>query len=264
MPHDFVKPEYLEKLKQLCLFDDILMRKAFENDIPATELLLHILLDNDKIKVEKVITQYSITNLIGHSVQLDVLAKNELGQYINVEVQSNKEGAAPQRARYNVGLIDSAHFPKREDYRKLFDTYVIFITKEDVLNEGRPIYHIERIIEEAGNYFNDGAHIIYVNGENCDSSTILGKLMHDFNCTNPNEMYFDILKRNLKYYKESEEGVQTMCSVMEDLKKQGQIEGEDRLALLLQKLYSLGRTEDAQRALKDKPFRHSLMKEFAM
>ena len=76
MANDFIKPEYLEKLKNMCLFDDTLMRKAFCENIAATETLLKIILNNDNISVQKVIGQY-----------------------------------------------------------------------DDILGEGRPIYHIERIIE---------------------------------------------------------------------------------------------------------------------
>lgn len=39
--------------------------------------------------------------------------------------------------------------------------------------------NIERHIEETGELFDDGQHIIYVNGENKDTSTALGQLMVD-------------------------------------------------------------------------------------
>ena len=40
--------------------------------------------------------------------------------------------------------------------------------------------------------------------------------------------------------------------------------GETRLANLLKKLYSLGRADDVQRAINDKNYRDTLMKEFAI
>lgn len=40
--------------------------------------------------------------------------------------------------------------------------------------------------------------------------------------------------------------------------------GETRLANLLQKLYSLGRTDDVQKAINDKNYRDILMKELAI
>ena len=70
MANEFVKPEYLDKLKEMCLFDDTLMRKAFGESIDATETLLQIIMDNDKIRVQNVIGQYDVTNLLGHSARL--------------------------------------------------------------------------------------------------------------------------------------------------------------------------------------------------
>lgn len=64
-------------------------------------------------------------------------------------------------------------------YNDYPETYVIFITQNDVLGDGLPIYHIRRHIEENGKLFDDGQQIIYVNGENTDTSTALGQLMAD-------------------------------------------------------------------------------------
>lgn len=228
MANEFVLQEYMESLAKMRLIDDTLMRKAFENNIPATETLLHIILENDKIKVVKSYSQYSVTNLFGHSVQLDVLAKDEQGRFFNVEVQSAGKGAPPQRARYYAGVVDTNHFPKSKDYHALFDTYVIFITKQDILGEGRPIYHIKRTIAESGNDFGDGSHIIYVNAELCHEDTALSKLMHDFLCTDPKDMYYATLKNRVKYYKDTEEGIQTMCEIMDAIRAKGLAEGRQK------------------------------------
>ena len=44
------------------------------------------------------------------------------------------------------------------------ETYIIFITSNDVLKGGLPVYTIERTIQETGELFGDKAHIVYVNG----------------------------------------------------------------------------------------------------
>ena len=56
--------------------DDIFMNKVFDNDIGRTALLLRIILKNDKIKVIKATTQQKLKNLLGHDLQLDILAQN--------------------------------------------------------------------------------------------------------------------------------------------------------------------------------------------
>ena len=101
----------------------------------------------------------------------------------------------------------------------LTETYVIFITENDVLKSGLPIYHIDRIVQETGEPFGDEAHIIYVNSQIKDE-TELGKLMHDFSCTDPKDMYYKILADRVRYFKEDEEGVLTMCREMENMRKE--------------------------------------------
>ena len=121
------------------------------------------------------------------------------------------------------------------------ETYVIFITENDVLGGNKAIYHIERIIKETGNDFSDGAHILYVNGAYRDDSPI-GKLMHDFSCKNPDDMYFKILADKTRYYKEDAKGVAAMCKIMEEL-----IDNEKKeIALKMLKDKKLKREEIAQ------------------
>lgn len=69
-----------------------------------------------------------------------------------------------------------------------------------------------------GERFDDGSHILYVNGAFRDESPI-GKLMHDFSCTNPSDMYYGVLADRVRFFKESKEGIAVMCKVMEDMRK---------------------------------------------
>ena len=78
-----------------------------------------------------------------------------------------------------------------------------------------------------GELFNDGEHILYVNGEYRDDSEI-GKLMHDFSCWNPDEMSFDLLKSVTKYYKENPEGVEIMCRAFEETRNEAFAKGREQ------------------------------------
>ncbi len=110
-------------------------------------------------------------------------------------------GAHPKRARYHESLIN-AHisFPK-EKWNQIPRVYVIFIAEHDVLGYGLPIYHISRRINENNEKFNDESVIIYVNGAIWDD-TPPGRLMHDFQCQNADDMYYEVLREKVKYYKE--------------------------------------------------------------
>ena len=63
-------------------------------------------------------------------------------------------------------------------------------------------------VEKMLNYkqFDDGEHIIYVNGSDKNASTELGKLMHDFFCTSPDDMHYKELANKVRYFKEDEKG----------------------------------------------------------
>ena len=86
----------------------------------------------------------------------------------------------------------------------------------------------------------NGSYIIYVNGQLANDHTALGRLVHDFSCLNSKDIYDETFKECVKRYKETEEGIQTMCSVMEDLRKEGMQQGLDQGIELMAKLYSLG------------------------
>lgn len=150
----------------------------------------------------------------GRSVRLDILAVDRNNRAYNIEVQRSDRGASEKRARYNSSLLDANLTDSGEEYDALNETYVIFITENDILRAGLPIYHIDRTVQETGMIFNDQAHIIYVNSQIKDE-TALGKLMHDFFCTDSSKMYYPILANRVWYFKENEKGVATMCRAME-------------------------------------------------
>ena len=85
------------------------------------------------------------------------------------------------------------------------DTYTIFIIEKDFYGKGEAIYVIERINLTTGKSFEDGEHILYVNGEYRGESEI-GKLMHDFNCTKADDMNFDLIAERTRYLKENPKG----------------------------------------------------------
>ena len=206
---------HYEVIQELTLMDDVFMTKIFEDNIECTELVINIIL-NKKLKVKSVKTQYTVKNLQGRGVRLDIHAESEDGKQFNIEIQRQNKGAGEKRARYNSSILDANSLISGEDFNKLPDTYVIFITENDVFKHNKPIYLIERTIIGEGELFNDGSHIIYVNNKIQDD-TPLGKLMHDFKCKSPEQMNYEILAERIKYFKETEGGSDKMSTFVEDL-----------------------------------------------
>ena len=58
----------------------------------------------------------------------------------------------------------------------------------------------------------------------------IGKLMHDFSCTDPDDMYYDELAERVRFFKESKEGVVIMCRAMEDMRNQTVLESMKAVA----------------------------------
>lgn len=231
LPEEFVRKnaKYVKLLRGFRLLDDDFMSKVFE-DTACAQLLLNIILERDDLTVREVHGQYTIKNLQGRSVRLDILAIDQYGKHYNIEIQRRDEGADAHRARYNSSLLDANLTEPGDCYTALGETYVIFITERDVLKAGLPIYHIDRIVQETGAAFGDGSHIIYVNAQH-KNDTPLGKLMHDFSCTSAEEMNYPVLAERVRYFKEDVKGATAMCREVEKLvmeeKRQSLMEGRE-------------------------------------
>ena len=225
---DFEKKhqEDLQRLRGCRLLDDDFMTKVFE-DISCAELLLRIILNDEGIRVLEAHSQRGIKNLQGRSVKLDILAVDSHNRVFNVEVQRSDRGAGAKRARYNSALIDANVTEPGDQYEDLNETFVIFITENDVMKAGLPIYHIDRVVRETGKLFEDEEHIIYVNSQIKDE-TKLGRLMHDFSCTDAKDMYNKVLADRVRYFKEDERGVEIMCREMEIMRNQAHEEGIEK------------------------------------
>ncbi|EOS22944.1 hypothetical protein C806_03566 [Lachnospiraceae bacterium 3-1] len=216
--------EDLQRLRGFRLLDDDFLTKCFEGDTASIELVLQIVLEKPDLKVLDVRTQVFVENLLNRSVRLDILATDSTGAKLNVEVQRSDKGAGRKRARYNSSMMDANLLKKGEDFDKLPETWVIFITENDVMGKGLPLYPIERCFLETGERFEDGSHILYVNGA-YRGDTPIGKLMHDFSCIDAADMYYGTLANRVRFFKESKEGIEIMCKAMEDMRNESLQEG---------------------------------------
>ncbi|WP_337514724.1 hypothetical protein [Dialister succinatiphilus] len=127
------------------------------------------------------------------------------------------------------------------------------------------LQNVNRIIEELSRPFNDGEHIIYVNGDYHGSDDI-GKLMNDFRSSKVDDMILEPLKETVNRYKNNPREVAAMCADLEkwsmDERSEGRAEGAELLARLLKMLQAEGRTDDVRLALEDKEAREKLYKEY--
>ena len=220
--------EALAILDNLRLMDDNFMTMFFDQNFNATTLMLSIILDRKDIVVKRIEVQKVEKNPTtdGRNVILDIFAEDAKGKNYDIEVQRADRGAARKRARFLSRVLDSRMLKKNEDFSKMCDSYVIFITENDVMEKGFPMYHVNRHIEELDNEsFDDGNHIIYVNGAYKDDSSDIGRLMHDFRSTSSKDMFYDVLKDGMYHYKETEGGKAMTCKAIEAYGYEQRFEG---------------------------------------
>ena len=232
-----MQEKYLEALKKFRLIDDAFFSACFDDNAKDVEYILRIILDKSDLKVLNVQTQKSVENIYGRSVRFDVFATDTKGKLYNIEVQRADSGAIPQRARYNSVMLDYHELNKQEDFRKLPESFVIFITENDVVGDGEKIYHIDRIVKETNKEFGDGTHIIYVNGAfKGEEGKPLDDLIHDFFCENPEEMRHKQLAERVSFLKENKGEVDSMSSIIAEIfkdeiaeaKAEGKAEGKEK------------------------------------
>ena len=215
---------YKEKIKHFTIMNDIFMRNVLK-ETACTEYILQVIMNRTDLKVIDQTLQKDYKNLQGRSAILDCVAKDAENNFFNVEIQGENDGASPKRARYHCGLLDMNLLNPGELFDSLPETYIIFITKNDVLGYNQPISHIQRRIKETEDIFQDGQHILYVNSKKHDD-TELGRLMHDLHCKEADKMYSNVLSARVQQLKETEEGVNQMCQELEEIYNEGVERGE--------------------------------------
>ena len=216
-------------MRRLRPIDDDFMRCLFKDNIPLAELVLRILTGKPDLVITSCQTQKDMKRLVGaRSICLDAYGTDTTGKKYDLEIQRADKGADPHRARYHSSVMDVENLNARQAFHELPDTYTIFIVEKDFYGMGEPVYPIERMNLLTGKPFEDGEHILYVNGEYRGTSDI-GKLMHDFNCTDADDMNFKLMAERTRYLKENPKGVSEMCKVLEDMQKEIRIDTAKRM-----------------------------------
>lgn len=191
-------------IDKMTLFDDNLMSLVFGQNIETTELLLRVIMERD-IKVIEFRGQDELKNPVigGRCITLDVHAIDVDGRHIDIEVKINADGSHVRRARYHSSMMDARMLQEGHEFKEIKDSYVIFIYDHDKFRKGLPFYHIQRRVDETGEVFGDGSHIIYVNGR-YEGNDDIGWMMRDFHQCRPEQIKSKTLSKAVAYYKEKE------------------------------------------------------------
>lgn len=218
--------EHPARPQDLCLMHDLFMHVCFQHDPDCIRLVLRVILGL-RLQVLDVSLQAELRSLEGRSVVMDVLAVDDENRRYNIEVQTDPSDADPRRPRYYLSVIDSTALKKGEPFSRLPEAYSIFLVAGDPVGAGKPLYVFTRRTQD-GLPLGDGTTIVYVNVLKQDLSTELGRLAHDFCCSNPDDMFFPELRAATRHFKETPEGGGRMGSMIEALEKKGEQKGEQK------------------------------------
>lgn len=206
-----------EIVQQLNIIDDTLFQKMAEDPEFCEEMISTIL--KQKVIVKKVTPQNSVKNLQGRSVVLDALCELENGEECNVEVQKADDDDHQRRVRYNTSCITANITEPGTKFKNVPNVIGIYISKFDMFQSEKTVYHIDRIVRETGEVQDNGLQEIYVNTK-IDDGTDIAELMRIFT---ESEVYdfkkFPKVSKRKKQFKSSEGGEKEVCDLVENYAK---------------------------------------------
>lgn len=261
------KAKIREEAKKLNPIDDLMFRKMAEDKNFCQEIL-RVILKNPCLTVLDNQTQFTVTNLQGRSVILDAKCTLADGRTINVEVQKANDDNHQKRVRYNGSVLTANITDPSMNFENVPDICVIFISRFDIFKEGIPLYHVDRVLRETGKTVDNGFEEIYVNAAINDGSDV-AELMDVFTKDLSYNDKFPITSESKHRYKETEEGQQIMCEIMERLnteaKEEGRGEGRNEMQQEINtlniRLINENRLDDLRRAATDTAYQSQLLSE---
>lgn len=184
-------------------------------DPKVCEEMIRIFLSKPDIKVIKAETEKFIRNIGNRSVQVDLLCEDSTGKHYQVEIQKADDDNHIKRVRYNASNIDTTIAEKGIDFADLPDLYMIYVTKNDFLKGNKTIYHVERRLAETGKLVYNGINEIYINAKVYDGSLLADFMKLIKKSNHYNDQRFPKTSNRLKYLKETNEGVNSVCELVE-------------------------------------------------
>ena len=217
-----------EWVQEFNLTSDLFAGKVFE-DVEVSQELCSILMQKPGLRLKSVRTQYVIRNLQSHSVQLDFLAEEDIGNMINVELQMYSEDEPFRRTRYYTSCIDMSILEKGREYYDLPDVTVLYITKGDFIGQKRGAYWIHRKTGGTNQSIDvdNGVHERYFNLKYSTRDAKIDELLRYLQDSDPfyqTESFPRIVER-VNFYKIQRKGVYMMCEIADRIRREGRIEG---------------------------------------
>lgn len=226
--------DYKKAWEELQIKNDFLFAKVMRDKKICTALLEKLL----GIKIQDIVYLEEEKKIDikwdAKSVRLDVYVEDG-NRVFNLEMQTTNQKNLPFRSRYYQGMIDLNTIEKGESYRKLKESYVIFICTFDPFDQGKAKYTFENFcIEDKELRLNDGTKKIffnakdYKNAEEEDIREFL-KYVNGEESDNPFvrkiESKIEQIKSNKEWRQEYMTLLMREAEIREESREEGRLEG---------------------------------------
>ena len=285
----------IKRFEELEIRDDFMFGVIMRNPKyckPFLETVLNIKIGHIEYPKSQEIIDLSAD---AKGVRLDVYVEDGKGTVYNIEMQTTIDKNIPKRMRYYQGMIDLNIPEKGEDYRSLKKSFVIFVCTFDLFGQGRHVYTFEnRCVQDLELPLSDDTVKIILNTKGIlDDVSIEMKSLLDYidgkepeddftkelddavNEVRDNEKWrLEYMTLQMSYQEKYELGVQDGIELgreqgieqgiekgIEQGIEKGIEQGIDKINRLHDILIEQNRLDDLKRAIKDKEFEKSLMKE---
>ena len=253
------------------------------------EVILNIEIDHiEYLNTEQEVSAYNDAK----GVRLDVYLKSS-DKVFDIEMQTT-DTPYGKRMRYYQSAIDSSLLNKGEDYTKLVESYIIFISTQDPFGKDIPLYTIERRCMETDivDNFDDSHWLIlnakawdkdtdkarsellqYIQNSKVGDSSLIQAISHEVDRNNSDSEWRQSVMGFMTYemhYKgqishAEQKGFARGCAEGEARgRAEGVAEGEARKNALIDKLLADNRLDDLKRSTTDEAFCSELYKEYGL
>ena len=249
------------------------------------EVILNIEIDHiEYLNTEQEVSAYNDAK----GVRLDVYLKSS-DNVFDIEMQTT-DTPYGKRMRYYQASIDSTLLNKGEDYTKLVESYIIFISTQDPFGKDIPLYTIERRCMETDivDNFDDSHWLIlnakawdkdtdkarsellqYIQSSKVGDSSLIQAISHEVDRNNSDSewrqsvmgfMTYEMHQRGQNsYFQQKGEKIGFARGIEE-----GEAIGEARNKALIDKLLADDRIDDLKRSTTDEAFCNRLYEEYGL
>ena len=148
---------------ELTITDDFFFCKIMSEPTLCKQMI-EVLLNIEVDHIENINNQHSIApSYDSRSIRLDVYVKNS-DKVFDIEMQTTNKYNLEKRSRYYQSVLDLDDLSKNMDYKKLKESYIVFICTYDPFLQGILQYTVEQsFLEKPGVRYDDNTHKVFYN-----------------------------------------------------------------------------------------------------